>query len=170
MSFGVTAGNSPLFATGHILDAFTLMANRSADTVTSRSHTHGSHTRLTRLTSYHTPLNIPITSPSHPHHIPATPTSPGEHTRRCELLDADYVSARASALIDIMRNDESWRYELGFFMSHDVLEKGYSFASRSRIDFNQNQDIQFLGPDSGSENGPNLRQRFIDFFGMKKRF
>lgn len=56
----------------------------------------------------------------------------GAHTRRCELLESDYVSARSAALHEILRTSTDWRHWLGYTMSHDVLETGYTFAARSQ--------------------------------------
>ena len=64
-----------------------------------------------------------------------TLTPPNSNQRTCQLLDADYVTARRTDLYEMAHRTTQLQNALGFFLSSNALSENRTNATRSMIDF-----------------------------------
>lgn len=86
---------------------------------------------------------------------------PGSHERRCQLLDADYVSARSTQLLDIADFKPQYRFQVGFHVAPDALDTGATSHTRSQIEFSELADKSFVR---------SVRVDLFDYFSMRAHF
>ena len=87
--------------------------------------------------------------------------TPGSHERRCQPLDAEYVSARWNQLVKIGNYKAQYRFQVGFHVAPDALDTGVTSRTRSQIEFSELADKSFVR---------SVRVDLFDYFSMRAHF
>ena len=93
-----------------------------------------------------------------------------EHTRKCELLDAEYVEARAAQLFELAHQNAELQNTVGFFISSTSLSTNSTNITRSIIDFGKPRMAPYESDDELEAWMKGLEAKMLNYFGMEAGF
>ena len=96
--------------------------------------------------------------------------TPGAHTRRCDLLDAQYVAARAAQIFRLAHSSSALQNSLGFFLSSSSLVDNRTVATRSVIDFGSPREPPYETEDDLRAWQKGLEGALLAYFDMQAGF